>query len=57
MKKNIIPKNIANGCPDKCPICLKKCIAVFRTWKPTNRVSCEFAHANGKTCKKTYDNN
>ena len=58
MPKEIIPNQIANSYPDKCPVCNKKCIAVFRTWKgKTNRVSCEFLHANTKlkTCKKTYD--
>lgn len=56
MKKDIIPKNIANSYPKQCPVCGKKCIAVFRTWKPTGRVSCEFVHSKeNKTCKKTYN--
>lgn len=56
-KKNLIPKSIANGIPAKCPCCKKKCLAVFRTWKPTGKVSCEFLHFNVKlkSCKKTYD--
>lgn len=54
--KNKIPKQIASGTPDKCPVCNRKCAAVFRTWKSSGRVSCEFVHNTGKsTCKKTYD--
>lgn len=55
--RNIIPDKIANSYPDKCPVCNKKCIAVFRTWKPTKKVSCVFLHYNTniKTCKKTYN--
>ena len=26
--KNKIPKSIANGTPDKCPVCNKKCAVV-----------------------------
>jgi hypothetical protein len=53
---NKIPSVIANGVPKKCPVCEKKCIAVFRTWKPSGKVSCEFLHSTGsKTCKKTYN--
>lgn len=54
--KNMIPKKIANSTPKKCPVCKKDCAAVFRTWKPTKRVSCEFLHYEGtKICRKTYD--
>ncbi len=54
--KNKIPKNVANSTPKKCPVCNKDCYAVFRTWKPTGRVSCEFVHYDiDKTCKKTYN--
>lgn len=57
-RKNIIPKKIAKSVPDLCPVCNKSCAAVFRTWKPTGRVSCEFLHDKGKkVCKKTYDIN
>lgn len=60
-KKNIIPKSVANGCPEKCPVCGEKCGAVFRTWKPTGRVSVTFCHVvkkgekKKKDCLKTYD--
>lgn len=55
-KLDKIPDSIANKCPAKCPVCDKKPIAVFRTWKPSGRVSCEFVHGKGKkTCKKTYN--
>jgi hypothetical protein len=55
-KKNIIPKIIATGVPKKCPVCKKDCAAVFRNWKTTGRVSCEFVHYTGnKICRKTYD--
>lgn len=56
--KNLIPKEIANACPDKCDKCNKKIIGVFRTWKPkASRVSVEFVHkAKGsKSCFKSYD--
>lgn len=52
----VIPKKIADGVPAKCPVCGKSCAAVFRTWKTTGRVSCEFVHYSGtKICRKTYD--
>lgn len=51
----VIPKVIANGVPSKCPVCKKDCAAVFRTWKPTGKVSCTFVHYDiEKTCRKTY---
>jgi len=49
-----IPKEIANGCPDKCPVCGKECVMVIRTWKVNGTVSCEFKHGKGKDCKKLY---
>jgi hypothetical protein len=51
-----IPNNIANGCPERCPVCKKKCLVVFRTWKPTGKVSVVFHHRRTKVkpCFKTY---
>lgn len=60
-KKNRIPKRIAHGCPKTCPKCKNlpkkkgRVIAVFRTWKPTNRVSCEIIHQDESICRITYD--
>lgn len=53
---DVIPKIIAKGVPKKCPKCLKKCIAVFRLWKPNGKVEVEFLHDNGsaKMCKIVY---
>lgn len=55
-KYSVIPKDIATKVPAKCPVCFKKCIAVFRTWKTNGNVSCEFLHNDGtsKLCRKTY---
>lgn len=56
MNRTKITKSIGNGCPAKCPVCGKKCIAVFRTWKPSGKVSCEFVHENTKSCcYKTFN--
>lgn len=56
-KLKVIPDRIANGCPAKCPCCNRRCVAVFRTWKPNGNVSCIFLHLKDKNCKRTYKNN
>lgn len=61
MKKNYIPKNLANGCPRVCPKCKNKdkkkgrLIVVFRTWKPNGRVTVEMYHENESKCQMTFD--
>lgn len=51
----IIPNEIKNGLPDKCPVCNKKPLCIFRTWKPDkNLVTCEFLHDKYKECEKVY---
>lgn len=44
------------SCPDKCPVCGKSVIAIFRTWfAKKNVVEVEFCHEKGnKDCKKKY---
>lgn len=50
-----IPEEIKNGCPDICPVCGKKAICVFRSWKTkTRNVLVEFMHNDGSECKKYY---
>ena len=53
-----ISTELKNKCPDKCPVCNKGLLMVFRTWTPKNKtVTIEFTHLgrnDKKDCVKTY---